>query len=640
MTREQFNNLPPSVKEDYINAGGSISTAEEVSTQTSNVSSSLLIPGSILASNIPSSAVESLSSGAGLPEGKRGPSSSYPFQEEAKEPSKEGSPSFVPSSFVSSDRDILFDIRDPVELLSLLDDEIASGRTTLHDWQMQFMYDFAMGGQSDRTPFQAVVRTCNGSGKDKYIIAACVVWLAMRFKDAFGVVTSSSGQQLDRQTCRYIVHLAESANRKWGNIWRVNYRHYVCEVATDAGVFKQYIDCFATDEPGKAEGYHPTRFNSKMALFLSEDKTIPDTINVAINKCTGYTHRIHASSPGLPQGHFFDLCNIAVDRKMIKRVTDVSPESYIQYHIKASDCPHLSPAYLKQMERDLNGKDSPAYKSQIDAEFATTNEMVVVPYTYVWRCMRNKTVEWIPEEHNKAGLDLSLGLAESVLATRNGNKLLFLDCFRFDDPEDTILYLIEKFKERQLQHRESLIFGDCVGIGAPMLYSLRRKGWNNIRFFDSRASAFNKKVYKNLIAEKWFSFASLLKQNQIILPYDDILQKQLSTRYYKLSDGVIHQLLSKLEQRNKGYLSPDRADAVVYAFSDFQSTFVSAAPEMEVEKKEEEKEEELIGNFDTRLWANSNSLRGKYKVNEGQKDFSLLEGELEQYNLRRKLNKV
>ena len=267
--------------------------------------------------------------------------------------------------------------------------------------------------------------------------------------------------------------------------------------------------------------------------------------------------------------------------------------------------------------------------------------MVVLPYTYVWKAMRNKTTKWEPEEHNKAGLDLSLGLAESVLVTRNGNKVLHIDAFRFDDPEDTILYLIEKFKERGLKHRDALIFGDCVGIGAPILYSLKRKGWSNIRFFDSRAAAINKRVYKNLIAEKWFFFAQLLKQNEIILPFDDILQKQLTTRYYKLLDGVIHQLLSKLEQRNKGYPSPDRADAVVYSFNDFKSTFVSAAESEESKPKfeEVEEEEEVAGSFDMRSWSKNQNgrWRGKYKINEGQEDFSLLQGELEQYNIQRKL---
>ena len=60
-----------------------------------------------------------------------------------------------------------FDIKDPFELLCMLDDAVASGRVVLHQWQVQFMLDFAAGGASDNEPFQALVRACNGSGKNK-----------------------------------------------------------------------------------------------------------------------------------------------------------------------------------------------------------------------------------------------------------------------------------------------------------------------------------------------------------------------------------------------------------------------------------------------------------------------------------------
>jgi len=61
------------------------------------------------------------------------------------------------------------DIKDPVELLYLLDDKIGNGSIVLHDWQIQFMLDFADRRHTKDSPFQAEVLACNGSGKDKYV---------------------------------------------------------------------------------------------------------------------------------------------------------------------------------------------------------------------------------------------------------------------------------------------------------------------------------------------------------------------------------------------------------------------------------------------------------------------------------------
>lgn len=524
-----------------------------------------------------------------------------------------------------------FDIKDPVELLYLLDDTISSGLVTLHKWQIQFLLDFANGGLDDSHPFQSVVRACNGSGKDKYLIAPASVWLCMRYRRARCIITSSSGVQLDNQTCSYIEQLCLSANRKFGPIWKCNYRYYEC-LATESPMI-----CYATDEPGKAEGFHPLEFNAKMAILVSEDKTVPDEINMAINKCTGYTHRCHVSTPGNAFGHFYDLCSTAVDRSSVKNINEVKAEDYIQYHIQAKDCPHLSSSYIKQMVRDLpGGENGSAYKSQVLAEFGTTDEMVVIPYTYIWKAKKKPIDDWIQEEYNKAGLDLSDGGDETVLVVRNGNRVLSIIPFRFDNTEDTVKFLNEKFHEHNLTSPLSLIFADCGGIGKPILDRIKRQGWTNIRYCDNRRKSIRPKTYRNWGAESWFHFGELLKQDEIILVDDPKLTKQLSTRYYKIIDGAIHQLLSKIEMRSRGLPSPDRADATVLAFSDYQSTFVEEA-DKDIEKPfEVEEEKKIVSSFVLKSMAKGDreltDLGSRWNVNNGQKSWTDVQDEILAYN--------
>lgn len=603
MTSEDFHLLPLDKQESFINEGGIISSS--VGSSLGTIQSATLAEKEQVETKVV-----------------------VPIQPIVKDEvlSEFSSPQPVSSPYTEG-----FDIRDPVELLFLLDDDVISGRVILHNWQIQHMLDFADEANTSDFPYQSVVRAPNESGKDKYVIAAEAVWICMRYRETTCPITSSSGFQLDNQTCRHIKKLAESANRKWGKIWQLNYRNYKC-LPTESEMF-----CYATDEAGKAEGFHPIAFGKKMAIFASEDKTIPDEINIAQNKCSGYTHRVHVSTPGLPMGHFHDLCSMAVDRKTLKGVKDVKPGDYIQYHITYKECSHIKEFYVEQMKRDLPGGEfGAAFKSQFLAEFGTTDEMVVIPYTYVWKA-KNKSIEdWIQESYNKAGLDLSDGGDETVLMVRNGNRMLKLIPFRFDNTEDTIKFLEEKFEENNLTNKEALIFADCGGLGKPMLDRMKRKGWSNIRYRDNRAKSTRPKTYKNWGSDSWFNFGTLLAQNELIILNDPQLIRQLSTRYYKIIDGAIHQLLSKLESRSRGYPSPDRADATVLGFSDYQSTYVSyldAEDREEPFKEKEEEKQEIVNAFTLQKFAKgSDAYKGKWRVNEGQKDFRELEEQVSNYN--------
>jgi len=520
-----------------------------------------------------------------------------------------------------------FDFKDPFELVLFLDEDVASGIVKLHPWQIQFMLDFAMNWTQD-LPFQAIVRAANGSGKDKYVIAACSVWLCMRYCMSRCVITSSSGVQLDNQTDAYIDQLCRAANKKiHPNIWKLNYRYYECLPTQSPMIL------FATDEAGKAEGYHPLKFGAKMALFESEAKTVPDDIHNAQSRCTGFTHRCLVSSPGIPQGHFFDLDSTALDRKALTDLQkQVTALDYVRYHVTAYDCSHIPRSDIERGKKNLpGGETGAAFKSQYLAEFGTTDEMVVIPYTYIWRSFNTVPKNgWIKESHNTGGLDLSDGGDETCLTVRNGNKHLATIPFRFDNTEDTIEHLNGLFRDWDLTHPEALIFADCGGIGKPMLDRLKRQGWGNIRYVDNRHKASQPKIYKNRNSEVWFHSRILFERGELIVIKEDKLIKQLSSRYYKVVDGRVHQLLTKVEQKSKGYPSPDRADSFILCFWNYKSTYVETReifnPPFQLPTPEKPK-----GDFDMRSWAKENDTN-KFPEPSRRKDFTVLQKAVTQYN--------
>jgi hypothetical protein len=456
------------------------------------------------------------------------------------------------------------ELDDPITMLLLLDDDLLEGRYNLYPWQMEIMKDFAADSSSQH-PFQAAVRAANGSGKDKYIIASCAVWLAMRYPQTVCVVTSASGTQLDRQTNTYIELLAHSANNKINrDLWKCNYRHYECQFPQANGeVLRSTIELFVTDESGRAEGWHPIGYNTHLGIFTSEAKSIPDEIFTALARCTGFTKRVDVSSPGLPMGHFFNRCTSGNWRK---------------YHITAFDCPHLSREYIEQCRIDYGGESSALYRSMVLAEFGTTDEMVVIPYHSVWKCIYNQCVPHFSEEVNTGGLDLAAGGDETVLCVRNGNKVIKIEGFREEDTAKTIRRLESLFIQHCLNKPNAYIYADAGGLGKPIIDQLKDRGWYNIRYVLNNSKAQDKKAYYNRGTELWFRFGRLCEVGEILLCDDERLKRQLSTRYYKQSETGALLLESKLQARAKGHPSPDRADATVLAFSTYKTKLGDAKP--------------------------------------------------------------
>lgn len=460
----------------------------------------------------------------------------------------------------------------PADLLMAHDPDFRAGHVKLHGWQLKWMFDFAKHSD-DKEPFKGLLRAANGSGKDKFAISPCVLWLGMRYQRANSIITSSSGRQLDRQTDTYVNDLAKQINADHGfEVWKCNYREYSSRVT--GGM----IDLFATDEPGKAEGTHPIAANGQMGIFVSEAKSIPNDIFKALARCNGFTKWCEVSSPGLPDGHFFDKCqdaDIVFPPNNNVGLTTTS-RGWRQYHVTAYDCPHLSSGYIEEIIHEY-GAGSHLVKSMIEAEFGVDSEaMVVISIDKI-----NRVIKFEPEHirapFNTGGVDLSAGGDETCLAVRNGNKLIALVPFRYTDTQKTVDRLESEFRKWHLETIDSPIFTDAGGLGKPIIDQLRARGWKNVRYVFNQQRAFDDKAYRNLGTNLWFKFARLLEEMEVCLIKDDLAIKQLANRFYKITEVNKFQLESKIQARARGHPSPDRADSIILAFYDYSPAYSSRA---------------------------------------------------------------
>lgn len=440
---------------------------------------------------------------------------------------------------------------DPVFMLSLYNERVRNGIAKLHPWQAEVLMRYA---RTDLDYKQVINRinlvANNGAGKSAMIIAPATVWTAMRFENSRSVITSASGQQLDRQTGRAIRHMCEQVNAIHGKMghkpWDIKYREYTFRPDPDKPNLTSTIELYATDEPGKAEGYHPHVENGVFCFATDEAKSISEALWQPIERCNGKTHWLNVSSPGQPLGFFYNACT--------------SPRWWTR-KVTAYECPHIRQDEIDGA-KEMYGEQSAFFRSAYLAEFTSINELIVIPYERIMAQLRAQ-----PSELNdgvvRAGVDLSAGGDENVVSVWRGNKQIGLEPFRVEDTRVTVQYLVNVFRKYGLKGEN--VFVDDGYIGRAIIHTLRDHGYVvNAVNFGSRA--FNHVAYGNRGTELWMNYERHLPH---LIMLDDPLQaKQLASRYYKISDTSGKIILeSKREAKANGHPSPDRADATVLAFS-------------------------------------------------------------------------
>lgn len=437
-----------------------------------------------------------------------------------------------------------FKFPDPVFILLTYNDDFREGKCTLYKWQIETLLKYA----DDEVPKRMALCANNGSGKSQVIVAPCAIWSCMRYSQAQVVITSASGDQIDNQVCRALNNICRRINSKHGSeIWKINYRRYEC-VPTGS-----IIDLYATDDPGKAEGYHPVKHGGEFVIIVDEAKSVPDEIFMSIGRCTGFTRRLDVSSPGLPRGYFYREFTMPNDFIWKKRVTWL-------------ECPHIRENEAKEAMQ-LMGEAF--YRSAFMAEFVGIEENVVILMDEVNKAAMLSDDEVItPIEYDGlrfAGVDLSAGGDETVVSIFDGCKQIGLECFKEQNAlniADKIINILNRYN----------VSGDNVnaddgGLGKPIIDILWEKGYNVNRVLNQSVS-YNK-LYANRGAEIWFNFARWIREGKTKLLNDTKLLTQLSSRRYtraKITGKIL--LESKEEIRKKHGYSPDRADATVLAFAD------------------------------------------------------------------------
>ena len=406
-----------------------------------------------------------------------------------------------------------------------------------YPWQAEAME--AVGLQCDGLEPASVV-AANGSGKTSDLVAPLVLWFLDRFPKGQVIITSGSFRQIEKQLWPSMLKY-QSAFPYWSFLQT--------EIKTPEGGFALG---FSTDQPGRAEGWHPKLSNEEDPVFIivDEAKTVPNKIFEAFDRCTR-VFQLWVSSPGSAAGEFYESFHANQKFFWTRQVTSM-------------ECPHINPA---KRARDLekHGEASALYRSMHLAEFTEDEERLIMTAPAL-----RQAVEFQPPA-NPAGervafFDFAAGRDENVFYGRKGNVVELVDAWIEKDTVQAVRKFIRLAEENGFQAGQC--WGDADGLGKPMVDQFADAGFR-INSFHGGMKAQDTENYSNLIGEVWIQGARKIERGKIHFvtdgagAMDPLTFKQITTRFIEWDKNGKLRVESKEKMSERGLKSPDRADAAL-----------------------------------------------------------------------------
>jgi phage terminase large subunit len=414
--------------------------------------------------------------------------------------------------------------------------ETVLGLKGLYPWQDRVLTSFEGSTGPNAKQKQVALVSPNGAGKSANIVAPIALWWIFAHERGKVVITTKDGKQLHEQ-----IYPALSRHKDKFEGWEWKISPYIRVTTPTGGT----LIAFTTDEAERVEGNHKTDdVKGPLLMIVDEAKGVDDKIFQGVDRCT-FNAQLYASSPGMTRGRFYDAFH--KDRALFKC-----------FQVGLNDCPHIP---KEKIERIIatHGDDHPFTRSTIYGEFMAAEDLekYCISDMALQFCLQN------PPPHRKGiramFCDFAGAGAENVAAFRDGNKIEIAAAWREANKLASCSRFVQLFRHYDL--KESEITGDAAD--KEMCDLLKEAGWH-IKRQNFGAPAWDAEVYSSWGAEAWNEGGMAIQKGEFILPHDDDLIAQLTTRRRTFGRAGKMGMEEKYIMRTKRNLpSPDRADAVL-----------------------------------------------------------------------------
>jgi hypothetical protein len=222
--------------------------------------------------------------------------------------------------------------------------------------------------------------------------------------------------------------------------------------------------------------------------------------------------------------------------------------------------------FLEDLKDAGMGPGSYEWNTSVEAEFWDQGEDTLIPFPWIEKCLTTPMVQGI----RQIGVDLATyGDNENVIAFREGNnlvKVIGVPSVRQDVFWEThVTKAVQDFQPHYLVY-------DADGVGAGVLgyaEQAARSMPDGGQLIPFRGAGDAGARYYNARSAWWWNLRRRFEFGHIHLvgPVDQKMRDQLAIPKYSVTANGKIKVETKAEMKKRGEKSPDRGDAVMYAFA-------------------------------------------------------------------------
>lgn len=249
------------------------------------------------------------------------------------------------------------------------------------------------------------------------------------------------------------------------------------------------------------------------------------------------------------------------------------------FHFSSEKSDLVSGQWLENMGERPGGKSSNFYRVHVLGEFPIEDESTVFPRPWLDAAV-DRELEYIrplsQRPIDSVGVDVAAGGdANTVFIFIKGLRVVGIKVY---EKEDTMIAAgrisgvvrrgpdIEGIK--RLPVPPDHIRMDVIGVGKGVYDRLMEQGLH-VNGVDVHLPAYDPTLFANRRAELYWELRERFEEGSISIPPDKHLIRELANIRYEIDSRGRIIIWSKQKMRKEGIPSPDRADALMLAFSDY-----------------------------------------------------------------------
>ena len=457
---------------------------------------------------------------------------------------------------------------------------------------------------------KVAVRSCNGAGKT-FTAAVAVLWWLMSYDNAIVITTAPSERQVKELLWREIRQLyMPRRDTIGGKLTRTR-----LDFASN-----RYAYGFSTNTEDRFQGFHSgnilvivdeasgvdefiyyaisgilTTQNAKL-LLIGNPHGLAGTFYDAFHKNRKGYHTVHISAfdtpafteAGITAENIADLeyPDPVTDTDVIPADNTVMPaENTVipaDAHVIPADAGtqgktnHANSRIPLGLSTPLwalstfneYGPQSSVFQTRVLGQFPEAANDTLVPLRDVEAAVKRPHVVQ-PDDKPIMGVDIArFGDDKTFIIIREGMRVIHIEELRKSDLVNTTGRVITAAKDFKVKD----IIVDEVGIGAGVLDTLKVDNQFQTTGFNGGARPDHVDKYLNLRAQIFDGLRQRFADGDISIPNDPELISQLASLTYRYNARGQLMLESKDVIKSHGMQSPDKADALAYAFAEHYAT--------------------------------------------------------------------